>query len=154
MPNLQFILPVVALVFEKHVSAVTGLHLIDVAKAWDKLMLAARILATVDNPADIIAISARPYAQRAVLKFCTYTGAQTVSGRFTPGTFTNQITKQFREPRVLIVGDPRQDHQVCGSPSPGCTLCDGIAAIMCGCLAFCSLPLLYIVVNTLNYELI
>jgi len=90
---------------------VDGLHLIDVAKSWDKLMLAARILATIENPADIIAISARPYAQRAVLKFCTYTGAQTVSGRFTPGTFTNQITKQFREPRVLIVGDPRQDHQ-------------------------------------------
>jgi len=88
-----------------------GLHLIDISKSWDKLMLAARILATIDNPADIIAISARPYAQRAVLKFCTYTGAQTVSGRFTPGTFTNQITKQFREPRVLIVGDPRQDHQ-------------------------------------------
>lgn len=88
-----------------------GLHLIDVSKSWDKLMLAARILATVENPADVIAISARPYAQRAVLKFCTYTGAQTVAGRFTPGTFTNQITKQFREPRVLIVGDPRQDHQ-------------------------------------------
>jgi len=88
-----------------------GLHILDIAKAWDKLMLAARILATIENPADIIAISARPYAQRAVLKFCTYTGAQTVSGRFTPGTFTNQITKQFREPRVLIVGDPRQDHQ-------------------------------------------
>jgi len=90
---------------------IDGLHLIDVSKSWDKLMLAARILATIENPADIIAISARPYAQRAVLKFCTYTGAQTVSGRFTPGTFTNQITKQFREPRVLIVGDPRQDHQ-------------------------------------------
>lgn len=88
-----------------------GLHLIDVAKAWDKLMLAARLLVTIENPLDIIAISARPYAQRAVLKFCHYTGAQTVSGRFTPGTFTNQITKQFREPRVLIVGDPRQDHQ-------------------------------------------
>jgi len=88
-----------------------GLHIIDIAKSWDKLILAARILATIDNPADVIAISARPYAQRAVLKFCTFTGAQTVAGRFTPGTFTNQITKQFREPRALIVGDPRQDHQ-------------------------------------------
>jgi len=88
-----------------------GLHILDVSKTWDKLMLAARVIVAVEHASDVIAISARPYAQRAVLKFCSTTGAQTVSGRFTPGTFTNQITKQFREPRVLIVGDPRQDFQ-------------------------------------------
>ena len=88
-----------------------GLHLLNIERAWEKLQLAARIIVAVENPADVIAIAARPYAQRAVLKYCHYTGAQTVSGRYTPGTFTNQITKQFREPRVLIVGDPRQDHQ-------------------------------------------
>lgn len=27
------------------------------------------------------------------------------------GTFTNQIQKQFEEPRLLIVTDPRTDHQ-------------------------------------------
>lgn len=40
-----------------------------------------------------------------------YTGANSIAGRFTPGTFTNQITKQYREPRLLIVTDPRTDHQ-------------------------------------------
>lgn len=40
-----------------------------------------------------------------------YTGAGSITGRFTPGTFTNQITKQFREPRLLIVTDPRTDSQ-------------------------------------------
>lgn len=40
-----------------------------------------------------------------------YTGANSIAGRFTPGTFTNQITKQFREPRLLIVTDPRTDSQ-------------------------------------------
>ena len=40
-----------------------------------------------------------------------YTGAGSIAGRFTPGTFTNQITKQFREPRLLIVTDPRTDSQ-------------------------------------------
>jgi len=88
-----------------------GLHILDVSQSWEKLMLAARVIVAVEHSTDVIAISARPYAQRAVLKFCSSTGAQTVSGRFTPGTFTNQITKQFREPRVLIVGDPRQDFQ-------------------------------------------
>lgn len=109
---------------------IPGLHIIDIAKSWDKLILAARILATIDNPADVIAISARPYAQRAVLKFCTFTGAQTVAGRFTPGTFTNQITKQFREPRVLIVGDPRQDHQVCEA------ICVCSLPIIASCILF------------------
>ena len=97
-------------------SPLTGLHILDVSKTWEKLMLAARVIVAVESNTDVIAISARPYAQRAVLKFCSASGAQTVSGRFTPGTFTNQITKQFREPRVLVVGDPRQDFQVRASP--------------------------------------
>ncbi len=34
-----------------------------------------------------------------------------IIGRFTPGTFTNHITKQYREPRLLIITDPRTDAQ-------------------------------------------
>uniref|UniRef100_A0A2K6FQC4 40S ribosomal protein SA n=1 Tax=Propithecus coquereli TaxID=379532 RepID=A0A2K6FQC4_PROCO len=34
-----------------------------------------------------------------------------VAGRFTPGTFTTQIQAAFREPRLLVVTDPRADHQ-------------------------------------------
>lgn len=60
----------------------------------------------------MIAISARPYGQRAVLKFAQHTGAVAIAGRFTPGTFTNHNTKQFKEPRLLIVTDPRTDAQV------------------------------------------
>lgn len=88
-----------------------GIHIINLAKTWEKIQLAARIIVTVENPADVIAISGRPYAQRAVLKYATYTGAQSIAGRYTPGTFTNQITKQYKEPRLLIVTDPRTDHQ-------------------------------------------
>lgn len=88
-----------------------GINIINLGKTWEKIQLAARIIVTVENPADVIAISGRPYAQRAVLKYATYTGAQAIAGRYTPGTFTNQITKQFKEPRLLIVTDPRIDHQ-------------------------------------------
>merc|ERR1719229_549558 len=88
-----------------------GIHLINIAKTWEKIMLAARIIVTIENPADVVAVSARPYGQRAILKFAHHTGAQAVSTRYTPGTFTNQITKQFREPRLLIVTDPRTDAQ-------------------------------------------
>uniref|UniRef100_A0A2K6TNS3 40S ribosomal protein SA n=1 Tax=Saimiri boliviensis boliviensis TaxID=39432 RepID=A0A2K6TNS3_SAIBB len=34
-----------------------------------------------------------------------------IAGRFTPGTFTNQIQAAFREPRLLGITDSRADHQ-------------------------------------------
>jgi len=88
-----------------------GVYIINLKKTWEKIQLAARAIAAIENPADVCVISARPYGQRAVLKFASYTGATPVAGRFTPGTFTNQIQAAFREPRLLVVTDPRTDHQ-------------------------------------------
>lgn len=88
-----------------------GIYIINLKKTWEKLLFAARAIAAIENPADVCVISARPYGQRAVLKFASYTGATPIAGRFTPGTFTNQIQAAFREPRLLVVTDPRQDHQ-------------------------------------------
>jgi len=88
-----------------------GVHIINLKKTWEKLQLAARAIAAVENPADVCVISARPYGQRAVLKFAAHTGATAVAGRFTPGTFTNQVQKAFKEPRLLVVCDPLIDHQ-------------------------------------------
>ncbi|WRT70403.1 40S ribosomal protein S0 [Kwoniella shivajii] len=88
-----------------------GINVLNVGKTWEKLVLAARVLATIDNPNDICVISARPYGHRAVLKYASFTGAQAIAGRFTPGSFTNYITRSFKEPRVIIVTDPRVDHQ-------------------------------------------
>merc|ERR1719486_1260455 len=105
-----------------------GIHIINIGKTWEKLMLAARVLTAIENPQDVIAISARPYGQRAVLKFAQYTGAASIAGRFTPGTFTNQITKQFREPRILVITDPRTDSQAVAEASyvnlPVIAFCD------------------------------
>lgn len=88
-----------------------GVYIINIRRTWEKLLLAARAIAAIENPADVCVISARPYGQRAVLKFAAQTGATPVAGRFTPGTFTNQIQAAFREPRLLVVTDPRTDHQ-------------------------------------------
>ncbi|CAM9633249.1 unnamed protein product [Chrysoparadoxa australica] len=105
-----------------------GIHILNIGRTWEKLVLAARIIVAIENPKDVIAISARPYGQRAVLKFAHYTGAASIAGRFTPGTFTNQITKQFREPRLLIITDPRTDAQAVKEASyvnvPVIALCD------------------------------
>jgi len=90
---------------------VDGTHIIHMKKTWEKLLLAARAIAAIENPADVCVVSARPYAQRALLKFAAHTGASPIFGRFTPGCLTNQIQKAFKEPRLLIVSDPRVDHQ-------------------------------------------
>jgi small subunit ribosomal protein SAe len=88
-----------------------GIHIINLHTTWQKLVLAARIIVAIENPADVCVISARPYGQRAVLKFAKDTNVTYIAGRFTPGTFTNQIQKRFVQPRLLIVTDPRTDHQ-------------------------------------------
>ena len=34
-----------------------GIHIVNIAKTWEKLMLAARIIAAIPNPADVLVIS-------------------------------------------------------------------------------------------------
>jgi len=105
-----------------------GIYYLNLAKTWEKLMIAARIIAAVDNPKDVLIISNRQFAQRAILKYATYTGANYFGGKWTPGTLTNQNTKKFQEPRLIIVCDPRSDHQAVKEASymniPVIALCD------------------------------
>ncbi|KAM5345828.1 hypothetical protein ACJ41O_011689 [Fusarium nematophilum] len=105
-----------------------GVNVLNVGKTWEKIVLAARIIAAIDNPADVCVISARPYGQRAVLKFASHTGASPIAGRFTPGSFTNYITRSFKEPRLIVVTDPRTDAQAIKEASyvniPVIALCD------------------------------
>jgi len=88
-----------------------GVYLMDLAKTWEKLQLAARVIASIKNPKDVTVISARPWGQRAVLKFAAHTGCTAISGRFTPGTFTNKVIPKFQEPKLLVCTDPKTDHQ-------------------------------------------
>ena len=88
-----------------------GIHVLNLHMTWEKLMLAARIIVAIENPQDIVACSVRQFGQRAILKFAQNTGCQFMGGRFIPGTFTNQIQAKYQQPRLLIVTDPRTDHQ-------------------------------------------
>merc|ERR1711998_561149 len=105
-----------------------GIFYLNVAKTWEKLMIAARVIAAVDNPKDVLVISSRQYAQRAILKYATNTGANYFGGKWTPGSLTNQKTKKFQEPRLIIVCDPRCDHQAVKEAAyvniPCIALCD------------------------------
>lgn len=73
--------------------------------------MAARIIAAIPNASDVAVCSSRTFGQRAVLKFGAHTGATAIAGRFTPGNFTNYITRSFKEPRLVVVTDPRTDAQ-------------------------------------------
>jgi len=98
-----------------------GVHIIDLQKTWEKLVLAARIIVAVENPQDVVVVCTRPYGQRAILKFAKYIGATALAGRWTPGTLTNQSQQGFAEPRLVIVADPRADHQPLRETSYGNT---------------------------------
>ncbi|XP_055452788.1 40S ribosomal protein SA-like [Psammomys obesus] len=84
-----------------------GIYIINLKRTWQKLLLAARAIVAID----VSVISSRNTGQRAGLKFAAATGAIPIAGCFTPGTFTNQIQAAFREPQLLVVTDPRADHQ-------------------------------------------
>ncbi|XP_074239273.1 small ribosomal subunit protein uS2-like [Saimiri boliviensis] len=74
------------------------------------LLLAARAIVAIENPADVSVISSRNTGQgRTEVCCCHWSHSNCCC--FTPGTFTNQIQAAFREPRLLVVTDPRADHQ-------------------------------------------
>jgi len=88
-----------------------GVNIINLGKTWEKIVLAARVIVAVENPEDTIAVASSKFGQRAVFKFAQHTGSNYIGGRYTPGTFSNQIQKRFAEPRLLLVSDPSLDHQ-------------------------------------------
>jgi len=94
-----------------HSRSKTGINVIDLHMTWEKLILAARVIVAIENSQDVCVCSTRLFGQRAVYKFSQYVGTNFLAGRFIPGTFTNQIQSKFVQPRVLIITDPRTDHQ-------------------------------------------
>jgi len=88
-----------------------GVYVINLGMTWEKLCLAARVIVAIENPEDVVAVSAREYGRRAVFKYAQHTGSSYIGSRYVPGTLTNQIQRKFIEPRVLLVADPATDSQ-------------------------------------------
>lgn len=111
----------------------TGAHILDLTKMWEKLMLAARIIAAVETPSDVCVVSGKDLGQRAIIKFAKFVGATSNNGRFSPGTFTNHSQAGYREPVLIIVTDPTVDHQAIREASyvniPVIALCDTDSAL-------------------------
>lgn len=89
----------------------SGNHILSLNKMWQKLVLAARIIAAVDVPEDVCVVSSNEIGHRAIIKFSKFVGTISISGRFSPGSLTNHIQSGYKEPRVIIITDPTIDHQ-------------------------------------------
>lgn len=89
-----------------------GNYIFKVDEIYKRIKFAARIIASIPTLSEVIVVCAKEHGQRAVYKFGQYTGCTaSASSRWIPGTLTNQITKKYQEPKLLVVGDPRSDHQ-------------------------------------------
>ncbi len=87
-----------------------GLFILDLRKTADRLLTAAKMLARYD-PAEVTIVASRVYSSNPASKFATLTGMNLIKGRFVPGTMTNMTCKSFIEPRVLLVCDPKGEHE-------------------------------------------
>jgi hypothetical protein len=87
-----------------------GIHIINLGKTYEKMLLAARVIVAIENPQDIAVLSARPYGQRAILKFAAYTGAKALAGRHTPGAHTELVLVLCECLSVSVCVRARQKH--------------------------------------------
>merc|ERR1711998_180546 len=89
-----------------------GVPIFKVEETLNKIRLAAKIIASIPSLEDVIVVSSRDLGQRAVIKFATFTGCYANSNaRWTPGVLTNHNTKQFKEPRLMVVVDTYADRK-------------------------------------------
>lgn len=72
-------------------------------------MFSARVIASVKNPKNVLAVSNSPIGYRAVRKFAHYTGCDYITGGWNPGTLSNRRRSTFRAPRILLVANPDRD---------------------------------------------
>lgn len=104
------------------------IHVININEMWKKLIIAARLFVSIEDPSDIIVASNKKFGKRAVLRFCSETGATPLIGRFTPGGFTNQVIKNVKESRLVVVSDTYADKQTVMEAS----------YVNTPCIAFCN----------------
>ena len=105
-----------------------GIPIFNLNETYDKVRLAARIIAG-QTPGEVMCVSSRESGQRAVVKFAQLTGCSVApSGKWCSGTLTNHTTKNFMEPRLLVVVDPYADFKPIKEGSltniPVIALCD------------------------------
>ncbi len=104
-----------------------GLYVLDIRQLDERLRLAGKFLAKYE-PSKILVVSARQYGQKPAKMFSKVVGTDCIVGRFIPGTLTNPMLREYREPDVVLVTDPAIDTQAVREATdvgiPVVALCD------------------------------
>jgi len=87
-----------------------GLYILDLRKTAERLLSAAKLISKYD-PKDILIVASRVYSSNPAAKFSKLTGIPVLPGRFVPGTMTNLVSRQFREPKLVFVCDPKGERE-------------------------------------------
>jgi small subunit ribosomal protein S2 len=85
-----------------------GLAVFNLQKVDERIKTAADFLSNFSN---LLVISRKDSAQKAITAFADTVGGKAIVKRFTPGTLTNPSFKGFYEPDVIFVVDPLIDEQ-------------------------------------------
>jgi len=86
-----------------------GLAVFNLQKVDERIKVAGKFLTKFNK---MLVVSRKDNAAKAITKFADIVGAKAVAGRFSPGTMTNPLYKDFYEPDVVFVVDPLVDDQV------------------------------------------
>jgi small subunit ribosomal protein S2 len=90
-----------------------GLYVLDVRQTDERIKTAAKFLARMDTKR-VVACSVRAYGIYPVEMFARVSGAQSITGRFIPGIFTNPLMhgrQSYIEAEAVLITDPHFDHQ-------------------------------------------
>ncbi len=87
-----------------------GLYILDLRKSSERLMDAAKIIAKY-RPEEVCVVASRVYSSNPASRFAELTGVNLVKGRFVPGLMTNMNVAGFMEPKLLLVCDPKGEHE-------------------------------------------
>lgn len=87
-----------------------GLYILDLRKSSEKLMAAAKMISRF-KPEEVTVVASRVYSGNPAGRFAELTGVNIVKGRFVPGTMTNMNVAGFMEPKLVLVCDPKGEHE-------------------------------------------
>ena len=87
-----------------------GLNVLNIKKSDERIRQAGKLLASYD-PEDVLVLGSRQYASVPSTKLARLCNFKVIPGRFIPGTLTNPTSKNFSEPKIIFINDPRADKQ-------------------------------------------
>ncbi|MCP4646324.1 MAG: 30S ribosomal protein S2 [bacterium] len=104
-----------------------GLYILDLRKIDERVREAAKIIGKY-KPEEVLVVASRLYSGNAAEKFSKLTGIGILKGRFVPGTMTNVNLPNFKEPKLLVVCDPKGEWEAIREAAmtgvPVVALCD------------------------------